>query len=111
MVAGAEDHGGGLLGLALYRHEAHGRALRGLADCFRISRIVLLTLHEWLHIGRRDQSDGMAKLADLAGPMMSAWAGFHRDKTRRLGREEAQNLLAPQLLTKDRRAGGIRAVA
>jgi hypothetical protein len=52
----------------------------------------------------------MAKLADLAGPMMSAWAGFHRDKTRRLGREEAQNLLAPQLLTKDRRAGGIRAV-
>jgi len=31
-VAGAEDHGGGLLSLALHRNEAHGRALRGLAS-------------------------------------------------------------------------------
>ena len=54
-VVGPKDHGRGLLVLALDRHEAHGWALRSLADRFGIGQIVLLPLHEGLHIGWCDQ--------------------------------------------------------
>jgi hypothetical protein len=48
----AKHNGGGLLLLALHRHETHGRSLCGLSDRFRIGRIVLLPFDERLHVVR-----------------------------------------------------------
>src|SRR3954464_105882 len=47
-------------------HEAHGRALSGLADRLGICGIVLLPLDERLDVRRRDQPDRMPEHADLA---------------------------------------------
>ena len=74
--------------LALHRHEAHGRALRRLADRFGIRRIVLLPLDERLHVSRRDQPHLVPELADLAGPVMRSGARLHRDNAARLRGEE-----------------------
>lgn len=109
-VASPEDHRGGLFGLTLHGHEAHGRTLRGLTDRFGIGRIVLLPLDEGLHVGRRDQLHCVAELADLPAPVMRAGTGLHSDDARGLSGEEGQHLFAPQLPAEDRRTGGIRAV-
>jgi hypothetical protein len=65
-VAGPEDHIGGLFGLALHGYEAHRPALSGFADRLSVGRIILLALHEWLHIGWCDQPHLVAELTDLA---------------------------------------------
>lgn len=59
------------------------------------SHVVLLPLHERLHIRRRDQPDLVAKRAELARPMMRAGAGFHRHQAAWLVREEPEQLIAP----------------
>src|SRR4051812_33828475 len=67
-IARPEHESGGLGLLAFGSHEAHGRALGGLADRLGIRGIVLLPLDEWLDVRRRDQPDRMPEHADLAGP-------------------------------------------
>ena len=65
-ITSAKHNGGSLLLLALHRHETHGRSLCGLADRFRIGRIVLLPFDERLHVVRRDEPDLVSQLGDLA---------------------------------------------
>src|SRR4028118_952532 len=83
-----EYESGGLGLLTLGSHKAHGRALSRLADRLGISGIVLLALHERLHVSRRDQPDRMPERADLAGPMMGTAAGLHGDRAGWLGCKE-----------------------
>src|SRR5215217_1904163 len=45
-IARPEDHGRGLLRLALHGDEPHGRPLGGVADCLGIGHVVLLPLDE-----------------------------------------------------------------
>jgi uncharacterized membrane protein len=90
--------------LALGHHKAHGRALSRLADRLGIRRIVLLARDEGLHVSRRDQSDRMPELADLASPIVGAAAGFHRYRAGRLAGKEGENLVPPQLLAEQDRA-------
>ena len=75
----------GLLALVLDRHEAHVRALNGLADGCGIGRVVLAAPPAQA-IGndefRGDQPNGVAKGLELARPMMGARAGFHCDGAR-----------------------------
>ena len=109
-VSGPEDHGGRLLRLALYGHEAHGRPLGGFADRLGIRHVVLLALDERLHVGRRDQPHLVTEIADCSSPVMRARAGLHGDAAARLTREEGQHLLAPELLAEQNTAGCARAV-
>ena len=51
-VPRAEHNSCGLLVRALEGHEAHGRALGGLADRLRIRHVVLLPLDERLDVSR-----------------------------------------------------------
>jgi hypothetical protein len=96
--------------LALGHHEAYGRTLRCLADRFRIRRIVLLALDKQLHVCRRDQPDRMPEPADLACPIVRAGASLHGHCAGRLGREEGENLMPPQLLAEQDRSKCIGAV-
>ena len=67
-VARSEYHGHPLRLGALRRDEPHGRPLRRFADRLRIGHVVLLPLHERLHIGRRNQP----RLADSSAPISRA---------------------------------------
>src|SRR5580700_5287614 len=87
-----------LLLFGLDRNEAHARPRRRFTDGLGIGRIVLLPLDEWLNVGWRDQSHAMAQLADLARPIVRAGTGFHRDDTRRLRRQKAEQLRAGDAL-------------
>ena len=103
-IARPEDESGGLGLLAFGSHEAHGRALGGLADRLGICGIVLLPLDERLDVRRRDQPDRMPEHGNLARPIMGAAAGLHRDRTGGLGRQERANLAAPQPLAEHNRS-------
>jgi hypothetical protein len=59
------------------------------ADRRGIGRVVLVSLHEGLHIDRRNQPHLMAQRADLPRPTVRTGAGFHRDNA--LGGAEAKN--------------------
>ena len=67
-ISSPEDHGRCLLRLTLHGDKAHGWSLRSLADCLRISHIVLLSLDKGLHIGGRDQADFVAQFAKSPRP-------------------------------------------
>src|SRR4051794_14975661 len=66
--------------------------------------IVHRSLHKGLDVSRRDQPDGMTKLADLASPMVSAAAGLHRHRAGRLTCQEREDLVPPQLPAEQDRA-------
>src|SRR5690554_1315789 len=106
-LADAKDHCSALGLLALHRHEAHRRALRRLADCFGIGHVILLALHEWLHVGGWDQPHLMPDLPDLTPPEMGAATGFHRDNAGRKLSEECQDLVSSQLLAQHRPARSV----
>jgi hypothetical protein len=97
-IARPEHESCGLGLLAFGSHEAHGRALGGLADRLGIGGIVLLPLDERLDVRRRDQPDSMPEHANLARPMMGAAAGLHSNGAGWLGRKERANLAPPQPL-------------
>ncbi len=94
---GAVQHRGRLLLGRFDRHEAHGRARHGLADCFRIRGIVLLPLHVRFHIGRRHEPDLMAESSELAGPVVGGRARLHTDQAGRQACTELDELRPPDL--------------
>ena len=85
----------------LHRHEAHGWPRHRLTDRLSIPRIRLAPLHIGLHVGWRHQPHLVAKLCQLACPMMRGAASFHADKAGgKLGKER-QNLCPPQRFADD----------
>src|SRR4051794_28582881 len=98
-----------LLGI-LYRHEPHRRARNGLADCFRISGIVLVALDVGLHVGRRHQLHRMPQRRQLTRPMVRCRAGFHADQTRRERPEVGGHAAARQPPANDNVPIGVDAV-
>ena len=89
-----------LLLFALHRHEAHARALRRFADRLGIDRVVLLPLHKRLYIGGRDQPNFMAKLGELASPVMRSTTRLQRYPAPGMGCKEVQKLSSTDPLAK-----------
>ena len=67
----------------------------------RIDSVGLATLHVRLDIGWRNQPRVVAKLCDLARPVMSRAAGLHRHKARGKSGEEPQDLALLELLAQN----------
>jgi len=72
----------------------------------RVGGVVLLPLHERLHVDRWDQADRVPELLDLATPAVGSRAGLHPNDTGRLLGQERQKPAAGQLLPE--RHGAIR---
>ena len=87
--------GGGLLGLALDRHEAHRRATDRLADRLGVRRVVLVPPHVRLCVGWRDQPNIVPQLAQFARPVVRRPARLHADQAGRQLAEKRQHLRAP----------------
>jgi hypothetical protein len=107
-VAGAEHDRRGQPFLALDRDKPHGRTSCRFADRLGIRRIILLPLHEGLHVGRSDQPHRMPEVADLTPPVVTAGARLHRNGARRKRRKEWQQLLTAKFLPKQDRSLLIR---
>lgn len=73
-----------------YEWLAHSIALRSLADRLGISHVVLLSLHERLHVRRRDQLHIVTEPPNLTRPMMRAAARLHSDRATGQLSEEAK---------------------
>src|SRR6478672_10822701 len=99
-----------LLLFALHRHEPHARALRRFADRLGIDRVVLLPLHKRLYIGGRDQPNFMAKLGELASPVMRSTTRLQRYPAPGMGCKEVQKLSSTDPLAKYRSTPLIRSV-
>ena len=97
-IARAEQHALRLLLPRLYRHETHRRPRGRLADRLGVGGVVLLPLHERLHVDRRDQLHLMTELLELSAPVVRARTGLHRYDASRLRRHEAQHLVATPVL-------------
>jgi hypothetical protein len=80
-VPGAEHDAACLLNFVLYRDKAHGRSLCRLTDGLGVGHVVLLPIHEWFDIGRRDQPDHVAQLRELPPPVMRSATCFQCDHT------------------------------
>jgi hypothetical protein len=93
-VAGSEDYRRALSVSALGLDEAHRRALRCFADRLCVGHVVLLPLHERLHVRWRDEPSVVPKGGDLARPVARACAGFHGHHAAWLACEEGQHLLS-----------------
>src|SRR5688572_3734314 len=78
-------------------HEPHVRPANSLADCLRVSSIVLLPLHVGLHIGRRHEPDLVTERLQFPRPMMRRSASFDANQARRNILEECQHVTALQL--------------
>src|SRR3954464_2161701 len=106
-VPRAKHNGGGLLVRTLEGNKAHSGPLSGLADRFGIGHVVLLALDERLDVRRRDETDRMAELGDLAAPVVGAATGLHGHRAGRERGQEREELAAAQLLAKDHRARAV----
>lgn len=82
----------------LHGHSAHGRAQGSLGHGLRVSRVVLLPLHERLHVDWGDEPDVMAKTGEFAAPVVGSSAGLHRHDAGRQRRHELRKLQPRQLL-------------
>jgi hypothetical protein len=76
----------------------HRRPPHGFANRRRVGRVVLLPPNIRLDIGRRHHPCVMAKLDQLARPVMRRRAGFEPDKTWGQRSEKLQELVAPDRL-------------
>jgi hypothetical protein len=109
-IPAPEHHARSLLLDALHRHEPHRGPLGRLADCLGVSRVVLLPLHEELHVGGWNQADGVPQLHQLAAPVVRAGARLHGHDASRLGRKERKQPRTTELLAEHNRARCISAV-
>ena len=73
----------------------HRRPRHRLTDRRRVCRVVLLPANIGLHISRRHHSRVMAKLDQLARPMMRRPRSLEPHPTRRQRSEKLQQLVAP----------------
>src|SRR5690606_7463203 len=64
------------------RHEAHMWLLNGNAYCLGIVAVILLALHEGLHILRRDDLHGMPLSLKMPLPVEGACASFDPNQAR-----------------------------
>jgi len=85
--------------------------LRCLADRLCVDRIILVPLHERLHVGRRNQPHLMSHCLQFACPVMRAAACFQRHNTCRLTGEEVEQLAPGQLATEHHRTALVGACA
>lgn len=69
----------GLLFLRLDLDKPHGRATNGFTDRFRINGIILATLHIGFDVASRHQFHIVAKLGQLASPVVGRSAGLHSE--------------------------------
>ncbi|GCD76447.1 hypothetical protein NBRC3299_2739 [Acetobacter pasteurianus NBRC 3299] len=99
-LPGPEKNATRLLRFSAWFDKAHFRLTGRNDDRFRISSIVLLALHERLHILRSDQSDLVTSSCQFASPVMRAPARFKNDQSRRLRGHELHKLLTTQLFAK-----------
>ena len=76
-VSCLEHHRPGLLFSGLYRHKAHSRSQGGLSNGLGIRCIILLSLHERLHVNRRDEANLVADSLKLTSPIMRRRASLH----------------------------------
>lgn len=86
------------------------RRAEQLGEPRRMSRRRSVRSHERLHIGRRDQANRVAELADLAPPIVRASTGFHGDQAGRLFGKELKHLIPAQLFPENNDTRGIRPV-
>ena len=91
------EHQRALLLGALNRHEAHRRPCDCLADRSGIGSIVLAALHVGLHLARWHQSHIVAKLSQLASPVLRRGARLHADEARQQLAEKLKHLAASKL--------------
>src|ERR1041385_8244339 len=91
-VASSKHQTRRLLLFALHGHEPHARPLSGFANRLGIDRVVLLSLHKRFYISGWDQSNLVAKLDELTGPVMSPATRLQRHQAARLSCEEIQQL-------------------
>ena len=92
------EHQRALLLGALNRHEAHRRPCDCLADRRGIGSIVLAALHVGLHLARWHQPHIVAKLSQLASPVLRRGARLHADEARRQLAEKLKHLAASKRL-------------
>src|SRR6201995_1239602 len=109
-IASSEHDAVRLLLFGLDRNEAHVWPLRRFTDGLCIGGIVLLSLDEWLDVGRRDQADMMAQFSDLTRPVVRAGTGFHRDDAPGLRCEKTEKLCACDALAEQHMPGSIRSM-
>ena len=77
---------------------------RRFGNSLGICHVVLLTLHEWLHVGRRNQPHLVAQIANSPAPMMRTGTGLHCHHARWLRGQELQQLPPRQLPAEDHRS-------
>src|SRR4051812_570577 len=87
-----------LLLCRLHRDEAHIRPRHRLADRLGIVAVALVRLHVRLYKLWRHQTHRMAQFPELPRPVVRAATGFHADQARLEIGEEAQHVLALELL-------------
>src|SRR5580692_622221 len=91
-----------LLLFILYRNKPHARPSRRLADCFGISCVVLLSLHERLDIRWRYEPDRVTQFTDLSSPIVGPATRLQRYQAPRLGRQEINQFRPGDLLSEHR---------
>jgi len=109
MPRAMEDQAALLLG-RFRRHEAHARPLHRLTDRLGIGSVVLLAFDVGLHVGRRDETDGMSERLQLSRPVMRGGARLDADEAGRQLLEERQHIATLQLSTDDSIAPRVNAM-
>ena len=84
--------------LRLGRDEAHGRALHGLGDGFRVAEVVLVALEEGLHVSGRHQSRVVAECFEPPAQVVGTNTGLHADEAGWQVGEPCFELSARQLM-------------
>ncbi len=95
---------------ALYRSKVDRWTLDRLGNSLRVGRIVLLALDKRLNILRWNQLDLMAKLCNLASPVMRAAASLQANEAGFKTSKKLKDLPAAQPLAKHRLSRLIRTV-
>src|SRR5205085_11070981 len=90
-------HKHALLICAFKRNKPHARTQDRFADRLCVCRVILLTLHKWLHISWRDKSDRVPERTQLPPPILRRSAGLHADQARREASKIADDVRSAEL--------------